>query len=634
MQIKPAILTAQKINVHFGEQVILDEASLSIHEDDRIGLVGKNGAGKSTFLKIIAGLAHPDSGETAIKKDLVISYLPQDFTLDEATTVYQNILFGADSIIELLNKYENTPFDSKDKHLLEEKLNRCDGWNLQRKIELLIESLNAPQKERIVNTLSGGEKRRVALCKALIANPDLLILDEPTNHLDTDTIEWIENFLSDYNGTCIFVTHDRYFLDRIANRIVELADGSFYSHQGNYTDYLMNKLEREAIKEAEEKKRQNFLRRELDWVMRGPRARRTKSKSRLDHYYEIAEQNIYTPELDADIIVPPPQKLGNKVVELKNISISLGGKNLISHLNFNFEPGRKLGVVGKNGVGKTTLLKLILGELAPIGGLVDIGEKTEFNYIDQSRLLLNDSDTVFNAIGEGNTTIKFGNQQITVWTYLRRFLFTDERINTLVERLSGGEKSRLTLAKILIKGGNFLLLDEPTNDLDLPTLRILEEALISFDGCLVIVSHDRYFLNRVCNGILSFEGSGNIHFSEGNYDYYLEKKKKHSANVILTEKSDKKTEPVKKSSIKKLTWKENKELESIEEEILKAESEVERIEAIFSSPDFYTKYGNQINELNEQLEKAKEKTSLLYKRWDELETKKQKFASDSNAVED
>jgi len=457
------------------------------------------------------------------------------------------------------------------------------------------------------------------LSRTLISQPDLLILDEPTNHLDTDSIEWIENFLAAYKGTCIFVTHDRYFLDRIANRIVELTAGTFFSHQGNYTDYLINKAERQAVKEVEEGKRQNFLRRELEWVMRGPKARRTKAKSRLDNYYEVASHQNTEVELDIEMIIPLAEKLGKKVLELKDVGIKLGDNLLFEGLNLDFASGRRLGVIGKNGAGKTTLLKIILGELLPTKGKLEIGEKTDFNYIDQARLLLNDEETVVESIGEGSETIKFGKYQMGVWTYLKRFLFTDDRINTKVGRLSGGERSRLTLAKIIKNGGNFLMLDEPTNDLDLPTLRILEEALISFAGCVIIVSHDRYFLNRVCNGILAFEEGGNVHFSEGNYDYYLQKRKVRKAMEVPMQSKEKTEEKKAKPKVKKLSWKETKELETIEERIITGEKEIERIETIFSSSDFYENYAARTNELTLQLDDAKQAVKILYERWDELE---------------
>lgn len=617
--ISPVILTAMELEVHYGEQIVLNKALLSIHEGDRIGLVGRNGAGKSTFLKIISDVLQPDSGNVAKRKDLEIGFLTQEFTLDQNKNVFQNVLAGAESVLKIIKEYEELSYDSPRRIILEEKIHSLDGWNLDNKIKRLLQSLNAPDGNRDIQNLSGGEKRRVALCRSIVAQPDLLILDEPTNHLDTVSIEWIENYLSNYKGTCIFVTHDRYFLDRIANRIVELSQAEFISHRGNYTDYLLNKAERQAIKEVEENKRQNFLRRELEWVVRGPRARRTKAKSRLDAYYEIASQQNMEVELDVDLVIPPPEKLGNTILELKNISISLGANLLIDDLNFIFTSNRKLGIIGENGVGKTTLLKILLGELKPDKGNLEIGEKTKFNYVDQSRLLLNDEDSVIEAISDGNNFIKFGDQQITAWSYLKRFLFTDDRINTLVGRLSGGEKSRLTLARILKNGGNFLMLDEPTNDLDLPTLRILEEALLAFNGCVVVVSHDRYFLNRVCNGILAFEGNGKIYFSEGNYDYYIEKKS--NRNIVENKISPKieKEILIEKTKSKKLTWKEKKELEIIEEEIIKAEEDVKRIEEIFSSKDFYEKYGNKTNELYAELNIGQEKVKNLYSRWEELE---------------
>lgn len=619
----PVLLSAKDLVVEYGEQKVLQAASLSIHDGDRIGLVGKNGAGKSTFLRIISGLMEPDSGEIAQRNGLVVSFLSQEFTLDEEKTVKDNIMSGAGYIKELLDQYESLDPSSEERHILEEKIAHVDGWNLDRRLTLLTTSLDAPDSDRIVATLSGGEKRRTALCRTLIAQPDLLILDEPTNHLDTNTIEWMEKFLASWRGACIFVTHDRYFLDRIANRIVELAHGTFFSHQGNYTDYLLNKAESDSLREAGEKKRQSFLRNELDWVMRGPRARRTKAKSRLDKYFEIAGQEAPEKDINIDLIIPTPERLGNKVLELKELSVAIAGKTLVNSLSYNFEPGRRLGIVGKNGAGKTTLVRTLLGELKPAAGGIEKGERTIFNYVDQSRLILNDEETVFETIGEGSETVKFGKLTMPVWTYMRRFLFTDERTMTKVGKLSGGERSRLTLAKILKNGGNFIVLDEPTNDLDLPSLRILEEALIGFDGCVVVVSHDRYFLNRVCTGILAFEGDGVTRFSEGDYDYYVEKRDTDILNSgVSAPQKEKKGDTREKKQVKKLSYHEQKELDAIEGKIMEAELELENIEKIFADPQFYEKYATQTVELNNKHDEAKKVVKSLYDRWEELENKK------------
>ncbi len=620
--IRPLLIAARDLSVHFGDQVVLKTASISIHEDDRIGLIGNNGSGKTTLLKIIAGVMEPDSGSVERRRDSIVGYLSQDFQLDETKPVYENIVEGAHDVIDILREYELLPYTSERRHLLEEQIHHRDGWNLENRIQTAMHSLNVPERSRQIQTLSGGEKRRVALCKAIISRPDLLILDEPTNHLDTQSIEWMEQFLADYPGACLFVTHDRYFLDSIATRTVELANGECYSHEGNYTDFLIDKAEREVQLETEERKRNRFLLRELDWVRRGPRARRTKAKSRLKSYFEAVATDGYEVDPEVELILPPAPPFGSRVLNLKNLGIELGGNRLFSGLNFNFERHRKLGIIGRNGLGKTTLLQIILGEIQPSEGHIDVGDKTVFNYVDQSRLALNDKNTVLQEIGDGREWIMFGEERLTVWKYLRRFLFTDDRINTKVEKLSGGERSRLLLAKILMNGGNFLILDEPTNDLDLATLRVLEEALVAFEGCVIIVSHDRYFLNRICNGIMAFEGEGKIHFSEGDYDYYLEKRELRRATEMPRDVPAKKPDTSAKPQTKGLKWKETRELESIEREIVDAEAEVARLEAIFSEPDFYQKRGGEVGRLTEELNAARANVDRLYTRWNELEEMK------------
>ena len=409
-----------------------DGATLSIHQNDKVGLIGNNGCGKSTLLKVIAGVLQPDRGTVSRRRDIVVGYLSQDLQLDPSKSVYDNIVDGAHDVIDILREYESLPYTSERRHLLEGHIQHRDGWNLENRIETAMHSLNVPEKHRDILTLSGGEKRRVALCKAIIARPDLLLLDEPTNHLDTESIEWIEEFLETYPSACLFVTHDRYFLDSIANRIVELSNGMCSSHTGNYSDFLIDKAEREAQLDTEEKKRNRFLLRELEWVRKGPRARRTKSKSRLQKYFDMVSESTPERDKEVELVIPPAEQLGSTVLDFKNLGADRGGRQLFDGLSLNFTRTRKLGIIGRNGLGKTTLLKTILGELQPSRGTVVTGERTRFNYLDQARTTLDDTKTVLEEIGEGVDYLQFGDERVTVWRYLRRFLFADERMNTKV----------------------------------------------------------------------------------------------------------------------------------------------------------------------------------------------------------
>lgn len=626
-----AILTATDLLVQHNENVVLNHASLSIEEGARIGLVGRNGSGKSTFLKIIAEKLVPDAGEVVRRRDLLVGYLSQEFTLDPALSVEENVREGARYVLDLISEFESLPADSHRHEDLEHCIQALDGWNLDNRIATAMSHLNCPANDRRIDTLSGGEKRRVALCRAIISRPDLLILDEPTNHLDAESIEWVAEFLKNYPGTFLLVTHDRYFLDSITNTIVELANGNFYSYEGNYTDYLLAKAERQAAEELVEHKRQMFLRRELEWVRKQPKARTTKSKSRLDRYAEVSAQDAPVLDRDMELVIPPPPPLGNRVVELINVGMELGGKRLFSHLDLTFAGGTRLGITGRNGLGKTTLLKIILGQLAPLEGDVKIGQLTKFNYVDQGRLQLNEERTVFEEISDGTEYVIFGDSKLSLRAYLKRFLFTDDRISTQIKYLSGGERSRLLLARILKNGGNFLILDEPTNDLDLPTLRILEEALITFPGVVLVVSHDRYFLNRVCTGILAFEGDGVVNHSVGNYDYYLEKKRlatnaaanASAAAVAVTNanraSANANTNAAKTPKARKLSFKETRELEGMETAIQEAEARITEIETAFIDPEFHRKHGGRTSELTVELEAKKEQLAKLYARWEELE---------------
>ncbi len=619
----PAILTATDLEVRYNDQVVLNRASLTICERDRIGMVGRNGSGKSTLLRILTGAQAPDAGGITRRRDLVMGYLSQELTLDFGKTVHENILDGAQHVLDLINEFEALPAESRRHEPLEERITVLDGWGLDHRIKTAMSRLGVPAAERRIDTLSGGEQRRVALCRAIISRPDLLVLDEPTNHLDPESIEWVVEFLEGFPGALLVVTHDRYFLDRVASGIVELTGGVFHSYAGNYTDYLVAKAERQAVDELVEHKRQMFLRRELEWVRRGPKARTTKSKSRLDNYFEVANQSGPEIETEVELIIPPPTQLGNRVVELRNVGIELGGRVLFRNFNFTFENGMKIGVAGRNGLGKTTLLKMILGELPPTEGTVKIGQLTQFNYVDQGRLRLQEERTVLEEMSDGAEFVIFGAARLSVRAYLKRFLFTDERINTRVKYLSGGERSRLLLARILKNGGNFLILDEPTNDLDLPTLRVLEEALLAFPGCVLVVSHDRYFLNRVCDGIIAFEGGQQIACSTGDYEYYLEKKARLPAaaqtGTAVSAPGSRTRVPEASKGSRKLTFKEAREVEGMEAQIVAAEGAIARAEALFTAPDFHQLHGHHTGELLAEIAAGKETLARLYARWEELE---------------
>ncbi|MGJ8657941.1 MAG: ABC-F family ATP-binding cassette domain-containing protein [Akkermansiaceae bacterium] len=625
-----SIASASELCVSYSSQTVLDGATLAIHENERIGLVGRNGCGKSTFLKIIAQVEVPDSGEYSVKRGLRVGYLPQDFELDESSNVLDATLTGAQDVMDMITEYDSLPADSHKAAELMDLISHLDGWNLESRAQSLLTNLHAPDQDRIISTLSGGEKRRVALCRALLGQPELLILDEPTNHLDTGSIEWLEVFLSRYTGCCLFVTHDRYFLDRIANRIVEISSGKCVSYEGNYTDYMLTRAERMEAEAVNEHKRQRFLKKELEWVRKRPSARRTKSRDRMDKYFEIADQEAPEQELDIDLIIPPAPKLSNRVVECENISYSIGDRTLFKNLDFKLEGGERIGVVGKNGMGKSTLLKTILGQLQPATGKVMLGARADINFVDQGRLILDDQKSIFEEVGEGTEHVKLGDETLGLRAYLRRFLFDDDRINTKINLLSGGERSRVLLAKILKRGGNVLVLDEPTNDLDLNTLRLLEEALVNFAGSVLVVSHDRYFLNRVCTGILAFEDNGDLHFQPGSYDYYLEKKserdKLHAANEAAF-KTPKQQPATPKKTGRKLKWKEERELETIEEDILTAEEDVTTKEAILTHPNFYNEHPNDWQQYEKQLDEAKTKVATLYTRWEELEAIKAEAAT-------
>ena len=622
-----ALLSANEIRLSYGYQNLLDGVTLAVAAGEKVGLVGRNGCGKSSLLKILTRQQQADSGEISIRRSLRIGYLPQDFEMDPQQTVMECIESGAADLILAMQRYENGDGSETELADLMHIIDHADGWNLHARIKSLATSLSGPPLDAIIGPLSGGEKRRVSLCRALASQPDLLLLDEPTNHLDSESISWLEGFLRSFSGAVIFVTHDRYFLDEIASRIIEIDQGRAFSHAGNYTAYLESKSIRAAISEQTERRRQRFLREELQWVRAGVKARTTKSRHRLDAFYAVADLEAPPEEREMDLLIPPAPEIGNIAVELEKVAIAVGPPDdlryLVRDLNLSIRPGQCTGIVGRNGVGKTTLLNVCLGKRPADSGTVQIGKKVRVNYIDQARMQLDGTGSLLDEVADGNEKIQFGDQTLGARAYLRRFLFDDKRINERVDLLSGGEKARLMLAKVLKNGGNLIVLDEPTNDLDLPSLRMLEEAIADFDGAVLVVSHDRYFLDRICDQIVAFE-DGNVFVQPGNYSYYLEKRKAREQRdkqyaQTLAKESAKKKSTSSTDKPRKMSMAERKELDGMEETIQQAEEKVAELEAMLNCPDFQTTRFQEVAGVMESLEKARAACAALYTRWEELE---------------
>lgn len=525
-------------------KVILKDIYMSFFYGAKIGIIGLNGSGKSTLMKIIAGVENSYQGEVVWAPGYSVGYLEQEPVMDDSKTVIDVVREGVGEVMELLKEYEavNMRFaepmsDEEMNKLIEyqgeltEKIDHCGGWDIDARLERAMDALQCPPADALIGTLSGGERRRVALCRLLLKEPDVLLLDEPTNHLDTESIQWLEAHLQQYKGTVIAVTHDRYFLDNVAGWILELDRGEGIPWKGNYSSWLEQKTARLAMEEKQESKRRKTLERELEWVRMAPKARHAKSKARLGAYDKMLNEDVKTKEEKLEIYIPNGPRLGNKVIEAHGVSKSYGDRLLFENLDFSLPPAGIVGVIGPNGAGKTTLFRLIMGIEQPDSGYFEVGDTVKIAYVDQQHKRIDPGKTVFETISDGLDFIRLGNREVNARAYVSRFNFSGQDQEKLCGVLSGGERNRLHLALTLKDEGNVLLLDEPTNDVDVNTIRALEEGLENFAGCAVVISHDRWFLDRIATHILAFEGDSQVYFFEGTYSEYEENKKMRLGNV-------------------------------------------------------------------------------------------------------
>jgi len=531
------------------QKQVLKNIYLSFFYGAKIGIIGLNGSGKSSLLKIIAGIDKQYQGEVVFSPGYSVGYLEQDPKLDPDKTVIDIVREGVQPIMDLLAEFDKVNEAFADPDVLEDpdkmdaliarqaelqdKLDAADAWNIDSKLERAMDALQCPPDDQKVSTLSGGERRRVALCRLLLQQPDVLLLDEPTNHLDAESIDWLEQHLQQYPGTVIAITHDRYFLDHVAGWILELDRGEGIPWKGNYSSWLEQKTKRMAQEEKQASKRRKTLERELEWVRMAPKARQAKGKARLNSYDRLLNEDQKAREEKLEIFIPNGPRLGNKVIEASSLAKSFGKKQLFKDLNFTLPPNGIVGVIGPNGAGKTTLFRLIMGQETPDNGTFDVGETVKIAYVDQTHHDLLPEKTVYEVISQGTETFRMGGRDVNARAYLSKFNFTGADQEKKIGVLSGGERNRLHLAMALKEEGNVLLLDEPTNDIDVNTLRALEEGLDDFAGCAVVVSHDRWFLDRICTHILSFEGEGNVVYYEGSYSDYEEYKKAHNGGKEL-----------------------------------------------------------------------------------------------------
>ncbi|WP_066224857.1 ABC-F family ATP-binding cassette domain-containing protein [Formosa haliotis] len=612
-------LTVENISKSYGELTLFENLSFSIHKDQKVAFVAKNGTGKTSILNILAGLDQPDTGQIIFRKGITVSFLPQEPILDASLTVEETI-FNADHDILKVNKnYEtalNNPEDEEAYQKAFEQMDRFNAWDFETQYKQILSKLKLDNFSQKVSSLSGGQKKRLSLANALINKPDLLILDEPTNHLDLEMIEWLELFFAKENMTLFMVTHDRFFLERVCNEIIELDQGELFSYKGNYSYYLQKKEERITQEAVETGKAKQLFKKELDWMRRQPKARTTKSKSRIDDFHDIKQRaskrrKDHQVELELNM-----ERLGNKIVELHNVKKSFADKKILDGFTYNFQRGERVGIIGKNGTGKSTFLNILTETSKPDSGKITLGETVKFGYYTQGGIEVKPDQKVIDVVREFGDYIPLKKgRQISAQQLLERFLFDRKKQYDFVEKLSGGERKRLYLCTVLIQNPNFLILDEPTNDLDIVTLNVLEEFLLDFPGCLLVVTHDRYFMDKIVDHLFVFRGEGVIEDFPGNYSDY--RAYEDSPEQTVTEdKKEKKN--WKQDSGTKLSYNEQKEYNNIESKLKSLAFDKTALEEKFHNPDLSP---DQISELSLQLEKIIQDIEAKEERWFELASK-------------
>lgn len=616
-------LSAEGVGRDLGERWLFKGITFGVLQGEKAALIGANGSGKTTLLNMVAGITETDGGEVSIRKDIRVGYLEQDPDFDPNLTTLEALFYADNEITQAIKNYE-IAVEKNDIDLLSESIETLDAlqaWDYEAKVKQILGKLGVQHFDKLIGQLSGGQKKRVALAKVLIDNPDFLILDEPTNHLDLETIEWLEGYLSAANITLLLVTHDRYFLDKVCNRILEIFDNDIHKFVGNYAYYLEKKSERDQINAATQEKNQNRLKKELEWMRRQPKARTTKAQYRIDAFHDLKAQTTgYKKEEKIDLSVRT-ERLGKKIIEVQDISKSYGDKCFIDHFDYTFKRGDKIGIVGKNGMGKTTLLDIIIGTTKPDIGKVVTGETVKIGYYSQSGLDFSEDQKVIDVLREEAEFIKLGDgRELSISAFLNMFLFPPKVQHNFVHKLSGGEKRRLQLMKVLVKSPNFLILDEPTNDLDIDTLNVLEEFLEAYGGCVLVVSHDRYFMDRIVDHVFAFEGEGYIKDFPGNYTQYRlwKDESEKEANTEVKEKAAEAYQKQAKVIIKpkvKRSFKEQKEFETLGKEIADLEKQKVALTAEMSSgiEDFAV-----LKKLGDQMEKIKELLEEKELRWLEL----------------